>query len=173
MSTAVSSVTLHIDTAGKSAIAPSGGQISVISRASDCRFGGSREPSEFCNRLLRGGESRNRSRSLPSDDVSSRGIRDVRTCSHSDARSCGRPRAASIQGPVHELAVHVLGRASSGSVGLEIDGGSSVSPPSFRSDTRSGRQGGCHGGSLGESLRRWGVIDRALAGLPDVSATGT
>ena len=52
MSTAVSSATLHIATARKSAIAPSGGQISVISRASDCRLGGSREPSEFCNRLL-------------------------------------------------------------------------------------------------------------------------
>ena len=52
MSTAVSRVTLHIDTAGKCAIAPSGGQISVILRASDCRFGGSREPSDFCNRLV-------------------------------------------------------------------------------------------------------------------------
>ena len=58
MSTAVSRVTLHIDTARKCAIAPSGGQISVILRASDCRFGGSREPSDFCNRLL-GGELRN------------------------------------------------------------------------------------------------------------------
>ena len=54
MSTAVSRVTLHIDTARKCAIAPSGGQISVILRASDCRFGGSREPSDFCNRLLAG-----------------------------------------------------------------------------------------------------------------------
>ena len=40
------------DSAPERAIAPSGGQISVISRASDCRFGGSREPSDFCNRLL-------------------------------------------------------------------------------------------------------------------------
>ena len=53
MSTAVSTLALHIDTARKCAIAPSGGQISVISRASDCRFGGSREPSDFCTRLLR------------------------------------------------------------------------------------------------------------------------
>ena len=52
MSTAVSRVTLHIDTARKCAIEPSGGQISVISRASDCQFGGSREPSDFCNRLV-------------------------------------------------------------------------------------------------------------------------
>ena len=50
--TAVSGVILHIDTARKCAIAPSGGQISVISGTSDCRFGGSREPSDFCNRLL-------------------------------------------------------------------------------------------------------------------------
>ena len=52
MSTAVSRVTLHIDAARKCAIAPSGGQISVISRASDCRFGGSREATDLCNRLL-------------------------------------------------------------------------------------------------------------------------
>ena len=52
MSTAVSRVTLDIETARKFAIAPSGGQISVTSRAFDCRFGGSREPSDFCNRLL-------------------------------------------------------------------------------------------------------------------------
>ena len=52
VSTAVSRVTLHIDTARKCAVAPAGGQISVILRASDCRFGGSREPSDFCNRLL-------------------------------------------------------------------------------------------------------------------------
>ena len=52
MSIAVSRVTLHIDTARKCLIAPSEGQISVISRASDRRFGGSREPSDFCNRLL-------------------------------------------------------------------------------------------------------------------------
>ena len=52
MSTAVSRVTLHIDTARKCAVAPGGGQISVILRASDCQFGGSRELSDFCNRLL-------------------------------------------------------------------------------------------------------------------------
>lgn len=122
---------------------------------------------------LRGGESRNRARRLPSDDDSAHGPRVVRPYSHPDARSCGRPRAAAIQNPVHELAVHVLGGASSGSVGLEIDGGSSVSPPSFRSDTRSGRRGGCHGGSFGARLRRRGVIDRALADLADVSVAGT
>ena len=47
------------DSAPECAIAPSGGQISVISRASDCRFGGSREPSDFCNRLLGCGAARN------------------------------------------------------------------------------------------------------------------
>ena len=52
MSTAASRGTLHIYTARKRAIAPSGGHISVISRASDCQFGGSCEPSDFCNRLL-------------------------------------------------------------------------------------------------------------------------
>ena len=49
------------DLAPECAIAPSGGQISVISRASDCRFGGSREPSDFCNRLLGSDPTRNRS----------------------------------------------------------------------------------------------------------------
>ena len=63
MSTAASRVTLHIYTARKCAIAPSGGQISVISRASDCRFGGTREPSDFCNRLLGGPWRRTRRRS--------------------------------------------------------------------------------------------------------------
>ena len=112
----------------------------------------------FCtNSSRQGGDIlRNCSRGLPSDDVSTRGIRDVRTYSHPDARNCGRPRAATVQSLAHELAVHALGGASSGSVGLETDGGSSVSPPSFRSDTRSGRRGGCHGGSFGASLRRWG-----------------
>ena len=52
MSTAMSSVTLHIDTVRECAIAPFGGQISVTSRASDCRFGGSREPSNLCRGLL-------------------------------------------------------------------------------------------------------------------------
>ena len=56
---------LNVDTTPTWAIAPSGGQISAIWRTFDCRLGGSREPSDPCNRLLRDGSRNWRHLPLP------------------------------------------------------------------------------------------------------------
>ena len=58
--------------------------------------------------------------------------------------------------------MHVLGGASSGSVGLEIDDCSSVSPPSLGSDVRPGTRSGCHGGSIEASVRLRGPSTKHL-----------